>query len=70
MDTDDGINYQIFTIICVNPRVSSEAGGFMYLKPYDIIYFFGLLIMIYRHKINYDGFTQNCGMSLFLSFGK
>ncbi|MFW5862732.1 MAG: hypothetical protein ACOCWZ_10820, partial [Spirochaetota bacterium] len=29
----------------------------------DIINFFGLLIMIYRHKINNDGFPQNSGMS-------
>jgi len=35
----------------------------MYLKPYDIINFFGLLIMIYRHKINYDGFPKNSGMN-------
>jgi len=61
MDTDDGINYQIFTIIRVNLRLSSKAGGFIYLftnHPYDIINFFGLLIMIYRHKINYDGFPK------------
>jgi len=67
MNTDDGINYQIFTIISVNPRVSSEAGGFMYLKSYDIISFWGLLIMIYSHIINYDGFSQNSGMTQYFS---
>jgi len=52
MNTDDGINYQIFTIIRVNLRVSSEAGGFMYLKPYDIISFFGCIFVL--HQVSFE----------------
>ena len=39
MNTDGGNNDQLLTIIRVNPRLSSEAGGFIYLKSYDIISF-------------------------------
>jgi len=58
MNADDSINCQLFTINRVNLRLSSEAGGFMYLKPYDIISFFGWLIMIYRHLLKYDIFPN------------
>lgn len=39
MNTDDGINYQVFSIIRVYLRLSSKAGGFIHLKPYGIINF-------------------------------
>jgi len=72
MNTDDDINYQIFTIIRVNLRLCfgvaqhgvERSGRFhIYKALFYHKLFFGGLIIIYIHIIKFDSFSQHSGMS-------